>query len=163
MVLMVGCAKAEEATAETVEESQPVNETDAEEVDEEDGNFISVESLQKALESEDLILFDARGKETYDGGHIAGALAISWQELSSMTADFATPTWGSVVDPLALEKTIVSLGIDGSKPVDIQVADEYAAHHLIGAVETNAFPVKTDKEKLLLTDVIKKAKTKGIL
>ncbi len=40
--------------------------------------------------------------------------------------------------------------IDTGKPViivDIQVKDEFAAHHFPGSIETNAYPVKTDAEK----------------
>ena len=44
--------------------------------------------------------------------------------------------------------------IEADKPmiiVDIQVEDEFAAHHFAGSIETNAFPVKTDamKDKIL--------------
>ncbi len=38
--------------------------------------------------------------------------------------------------------------------VDIQVADEYKAHHIKGSVETNAYPVKTDEEKALLQPLL---------
>lgn len=122
MTLMAGCTKTEEVTAQAVEENQPVDETEV--AVEEDGIFISVASLQNAMASDDIILLDARGKDAYDGGHIADALAISWQELSSMSADFATPTWGSVVDPIALGETLGGLGIDGSKPVVIYADTE---------------------------------------
>jgi rhodanese-related sulfurtransferase len=40
--------------------------------------------------------------------------------------------------------------IETDKPmiiVDIQVKDEFAAHHFDGSLETNAFPVKTDHQK----------------
>ena len=44
--------------------------------------------------------------------------------------------------------------IEAEKPmiiVDIQVKDEFAAHHFAGSIETNAFPVDTDalKNKIL--------------
>lgn len=44
----------------------------------------------------------------------------------------------------------------GKKPiiVDIQPADEYEKHHFKGSVETNAFPAKTDKEKIKLDKVL---------
>ncbi|MBN2899160.1 MAG: rhodanese-like domain-containing protein [Clostridia bacterium] len=38
--------------------------------------------------------------------------------------------------------------------VDIQVAEDYAAHHIIGAIETNAYPVKTEEEQQRLDSVI---------
>lgn len=34
--------------------------------------------------------------------------------------------------------------------LDIQVADEFTAHHIAGAVETNAYPVKSDEDKAKL-------------
>jgi thiosulfate/3-mercaptopyruvate sulfurtransferase len=79
--------------------------------------LVSVEALQAEMAEKDLILLDTRGKDAYDGGHIPGAIAISWQELSNMSVDFATPTWGSVVDSEALGQMLGKLGIDGSKPV----------------------------------------------
>ncbi|WP_320170514.1 rhodanese-like domain-containing protein [Maridesulfovibrio sp.] len=42
--------------------------------------------------------------------------------------------------------------------VDIQVADEFAQHHLKGAVKTTAYPVKSDEDKAKLQDVLGKAK-----
>lgn len=122
MTLMTGCTKSQEATAEATKDNQVAVETEV--AVEEDGIFISVASLQKAMASKDIILLDARGKDAYDGGHIPGALAISWQELSNMTAEFATPTWGSVVDPITLGNSIAHLGIDGSKPVVIYADTE---------------------------------------
>ena len=42
--------------------------------------------------------------------------------------------------------------------VDIQVEDEFAAHHIEGAVATYAYPVKTDGEKGKLSMAVEKAK-----
>lgn len=38
--------------------------------------------------------------------------------------------------------------------VDIQPADQFVQHHFPGAVETNAFPAKTDEEKARLDKVL---------
>ncbi len=42
--------------------------------------------------------------------------------------------------------------------VDIQVPEDFEAHHIIGAIETNAFPAKTDEELLRLNSIVEKAK-----
>lgn len=54
--------------------------------------------------------------------------------------------------------------IDSDKPViiaDIQVKDEFAAHHFAGSSETNAFPVKTDAEKKQIDSVVEAFKKTG--
>lgn len=51
--------------------------------------------------------------------------------------------------------------LEGKKPliiVDIQPADDFEDHHFKGAIETNAFPVKTDEEKKRLDKIIPKIK-----
>lgn len=45
--------------------------------------------------------------------------------------------------------------------VDIQVADEFAAHHFPGSIETNAFPVKTESERKLIDPAAQAFRTKG--
>jgi len=40
--------------------------------------------------------------------------------------------------------------------VDICPADQFAAGHIKGAIETNAYPVKTDEEKALLAKQLPK-------
>lgn len=45
--------------------------------------------------------------------------------------------------------------------VDIQVADEFDAHHLPGSVATFAYPVKTDKDRAKLDKAVAQAKTAG--
>jgi len=40
--------------------------------------------------------------------------------------------------------------------LDIQVEDEWAAHHIKGAIPTHAYPVKTDEEKAKLDAVVSK-------
>lgn len=42
--------------------------------------------------------------------------------------------------------------------VDIQVADEFAAHHIKGAIKTCAYPVKSAEDKAKLADSIAKLK-----
>lgn len=40
--------------------------------------------------------------------------------------------------------------------LDIQVKDEFDKHHIKGAIETNAYPVKTDEDKAKLDKVMDK-------
>lgn len=50
------------------------------------------------------------------------------------------------------------------KPIviaDIQVKDEFAAHHFTGSVETNAFPVKSEDEKKRMVAALEVYKKSG--
>lgn len=54
--------------------------------------------------------------------------------------------------------------IDNKKPViivDIQVKDEFTAHHFPGSIETNAFPVKTDSQKQQILTAVEAFKKTG--
>jgi rhodanese-related sulfurtransferase len=47
--------------------------------------------------------------------------------------------------------------LDTGRPViiaDIQVEDEFAAHHFPASIETNAFPVKSDVERKMIDQVV---------
>lgn len=57
-----------------------------------------------------------------------------------------------------LEPDTLKQWIETGKPliiVDIQVKDEFAAHHFFGSIETNAFPVKTDEQKKRILAAVK--------
>jgi len=48
--------------------------------------------------------------------------------------------------------------LEADKPmllVDIQVANEFAAHHIKGSLETNAYPVKSESERVALDPAVK--------
>ena len=48
--------------------------------------------------------------------------------------------------------------------LDIQVEEEWEAHHIKGAIPTHAYPVKTDEEKAKLSDfVIVNDNTKSLI
>ena len=54
--------------------------------------------------------------------------------------------------------------IENDKPViivDIQVKDEFAAHHFKGSIETNAFPLKTDAQKQQILPAVEIFKQTG--
>ncbi|MBU0680713.1 MAG: rhodanese-like domain-containing protein [Proteobacteria bacterium] len=47
--------------------------------------------------------------------------------------------------------------LDSGKPViivDIQVQDEFVAHHFPGAIETNAFPVETEAQRHMIDPAV---------
>lgn len=47
--------------------------------------------------------------------------------------------------------------LESGKPViivDIQVAEEFAAHHFPGAIETNAFPVETEAQRTMIDPAV---------
>lgn len=47
--------------------------------------------------------------------------------------------------------------LQSSKPliiVDIQVADDFAVHHFVGSMETNAYPVKSDADRAKLDQAV---------
>ncbi len=51
--------------------------------------------------------------------------------------------------------------LENNKPmiiVDIQVKDEFTAHHFPGSLETNAYPVKTDAQRAQLDVAVKSFK-----
>lgn len=77
-------------------------------------------------------------------------------------------------EALAKDYTYMNAGqvkekLDAKAPmhlVDIQVEEEFAAHHLPGAMETCAFPVKTDAERHKLdpfVDDLKKDETPVVI
>lgn len=54
--------------------------------------------------------------------------------------------------------------LESGKPViivDIQVKDEFAAHHFSGSMETNAYPVKTEAEKKRIDPVVARFRETG--
>lgn len=47
--------------------------------------------------------------------------------------------------------------LESSRPViivDIQVAEEFAAHHFSGSIETNAFPVESEAERKMIDPAV---------
>lgn len=51
----------------------------------------------------------------------------------------------------------LKMAIESKLPVtivDIQVAEEFDKHHIVQAIETNAYPVKTNEEMYKLNEVI---------
>ena len=45
--------------------------------------------------------------------------------------------------------------------VDIQVKDEFSAHHFKNSIETNAFPVETEEQRKMIDQAVTAAKAAG--
>ncbi len=63
-----------------------------------------------------------------------------------------------------LETDTFKQWINTEKPViivDIQVKDEFNAHHFPGSIETNAFPVKTDVQRKMIDPAVQAFKKTG--
>lgn len=73
--------------------------------------FVDSKWLSENITDENLVIVDARGEEAYSKGHIAGSVATSWQALSEMSVEFASPNWASVVNKSVLEAGIQNMGI----------------------------------------------------
>jgi len=79
---------------------------------------VDAEWLKANLEKEDLLIIDARGQDTYDKGHIPGAIATNWQNFADMSgAPGKNPNWGVVLDPAALSEKLSELGISKDKEI----------------------------------------------
>ena len=63
-----------------------------------------------------------------------------------------------------LETDTFKQWLDSGKPViivDIQVKDEFNAHHFPGSIETNAFPVKTGEQRKMIDPAVQAYNTTG--
>lgn len=65
----------------------------------------------------EVIVVDARAEKEYKGGHVPGAVNITWQALSNMQPKQGEPGWGVVLGAADLAKALSAYGIDGSKMV----------------------------------------------
>jgi len=108
--------------------SNTVNDSEAPEVPEESGTeiealtfendyLVSKEWLNNNLENENLLILDARGEKAYNGGHIPGAIATSWQSFSDMEGAPGDMGWGVVKEANELSISIAALGIDQDKKI----------------------------------------------
>ena len=118
LLMAVGCSDAVSETeapeaVESTEES--VIETEA--LTFEDGYLVSKDWLKDNLENENLLVLDARGEKAYNGGHIPGAIATSWQSFSDMEGAPGDMGWGVVKEANELSESIAALGIDQDKKI----------------------------------------------
>jgi len=64
-----------------------------------------------------VVILDARTEKEYKGGHIPGALNVTWQSLSNMQPKQGQAGWGVVLPMDKLSKRLGELGIDGTKTI----------------------------------------------
>lgn len=83
-----------------------------------DQYFVTVDWLKQNLDK-NIVIIDARGDKAYKGGHIPGALPVSWKQLSDMSPEFAHRDWGTVTDKNILTNVISSLGITAQSEIII--------------------------------------------
>ena len=82
---------------------------------------ITVESLHSILEDENLILLDARDRESFESGHIPGSINLDWEDL--IDEDHAI--YGMLIREKEFKSKINQLGIDPGK--NIVIYDEQGA------------------------------------
>ncbi len=78
---------------------------------------VSSEWLKENLSKANLLILDARGQETYDKGHIPGAIAVTWQGFANLQGAPGEANWGTVLEPEALSEKLSELGISTDKEI----------------------------------------------
>lgn len=73
--------------------------------------FTSVSWLEKNKSNENIIIIDARDADSYNKGHIPGAINVAWQSLAKMDGKGGDPGWGTLQDKEALSTSLSNLGI----------------------------------------------------
>ncbi|PAB58577.1 sulfurtransferase [Anaeromicrobium sediminis] len=100
----------------TVEENKDVvKEINMEYVD--DSYITSVDWLKENLNNDNLLIIDARGEKPYKGGHIPGAISVSWQQFSKMDEAPGNEDWGTVLDKDDLSKKLSQIGVNMDKEI----------------------------------------------
>lgn len=118
LLMAVGCSKAVNDT-EVPEDAESTVEsnTETEALTFDDEYLVCKEWLNDHLKNENLLILDARGEKTYNGGHLPGAIATSWQSFSDMEGAPGDIGWGVVKEPSELSESIAALGIDQDKKI----------------------------------------------
>ena len=135
MVMIAGIAgcesKKEEAPKEEVEETteteEQEEETDEEEVaDEFTGEYVvNTDYVIEHMNSEDVILVDARGEEAAAEETVEGAIATTWQYLA--TCEDGVPgdaNWGCILDTERLGQRLGELVLDKEKEIILFAASD---------------------------------------
>ncbi len=79
--------------------------------------LVDVNWLKENVNREDILILDARGQDTYDKGHIPGAIAVSWQGFANMQGAPGDANWGTVLEPVALSEKLSEFGIIKDKEI----------------------------------------------
>ena len=91
------------------------------------GDFIvTPEYVSEKIGDENTIFIDSRGPEAAGGGHVKGAIALTWQQLADMAdKNPGDEGWGHLPDSETLSTTLGELGLDPEKEIIIySVANE---------------------------------------
>ncbi len=81
------------------------------------GYLVSVDWLKENMSRKDLLVLDARGQDTYDKGHIPGAIALTWQGFANMQGAPGDANWGTVLEAAALSENLSAFGITKDKEI----------------------------------------------
>lgn len=130
---IVGCSQTKSTSySDQTNETEAVDVTDKQnqqnEIIPDDGKFhgkyiVTGEYAKDKVEDENVVFVDARGWKKAVLGTIKGAIATTWQDLSTCEEGKAgDENWGKIPDPDDLEGRLGELGIDKEKEV-ILIAD----------------------------------------
>ncbi|OIJ20871.1 sulfurtransferase [Anaerobacillus alkalidiazotrophicus] len=79
--------------------------------------LVSVEWLKENVNSEGILILDARGEEEYAKGHIPGSMPVSWQQFSKMDGGPGEVDWGVVLDAPQLSERLSTIGVSSDKTI----------------------------------------------
>ncbi len=82
-----------------------------------DSYYISMQDLNEKLGEDNLVIIDARDNNTYQKGHIEGAINIVWQQLSDVSVNSDEKGFGVVLEPKALEEALQNFGINNDSEI----------------------------------------------
>lgn len=110
--IFTGCASSENKTEE---KNTAVSKTVTEEISDlkfEDTSYmVDANWLSKNLESENLVILDARSEKAFSNGHLPGAINVKWQQFSNMNGSPGDEKWGTVLDSEKLSSALSEVGI----------------------------------------------------
>lgn len=79
--------------------------------------LVNVQWLNENLNTNNLLLLDARGPESFEQGHIPGAIPVKWQQFAKMDGAPGDTDWGTVLNAPELSAKLSELGIDQNKTI----------------------------------------------
>lgn len=77
--------------------------------------YVSVADLAGGVD--DYFVIDARDAESYQAGHIEGAINVPWQTFSDMEGKAGDPDWGTLLPAEDIGRNLGELGVDVSKTI----------------------------------------------
>lgn len=106
--MMAGCTSTMEIEDEEVKEISKFDDN---------AYFVEGDWLNTNLESEDIIVLDARGEKEYGKSHIKNALAVDWKSFVKMDVKPGEESFGVLLNADELGKKLADLGITKDKKV----------------------------------------------